>query len=156
MLRRRPDAAEAHSLLGAALLEDKRIDGARAHLERALTADPRCISCLARLAHVAYLAGDDAQCASWLAKATALDPAHAETNLVLGMLENRRGLYDQAIEHLSRVVEQAPGSAKAQYQIALAYRRSGNAAKAREHQEIYDRLIQEQRAKGLGVRGTKE
>jgi tetratricopeptide (TPR) repeat protein len=156
VLRQRPEEPEAHSLLGAALLEEKRIDEARAHLERALAADPRCVSCLARLAQVAYLAGDDARCASWLAKATALDPAHVETNLVLGMLENRKGLYDRAIEHLSRVVEQVPGSARAQYQLALAWRRSGNAAKAREHQQIYDRLIQEQRAKGLGVRGAEE
>jgi hypothetical protein len=53
------------------------------------------------------------------------------------------------------VVEQAPRSAPAQHQLALAYRRSGNAAKAREHQAIYDRLLQEQRAASLGVRGSE-
>jgi len=38
---------------------------------------------------------------------------------------------------------------------SLAYRRSGNAEKAREHQAIYDRLIQEQRAGSVGVRGSE-
>ncbi len=63
------------------------------------------------------------------------------------------GRYDQAIEHLTRVVERAPGYARAQYQLAIAYQRSGNAEKAREHQEIYNRLIQEQKARTIGVRG---
>jgi len=156
VLRYRPEAPEAHSLLGAALLEEKRIDEARTHLELALAKDARCVSCMARLGEVPYLTGDDALCESWLAKALGLDPANAEANLVRGMLESRRGQYDLAIEHLSRVVEQVPGLAKAQYQLALAYRRSGNAAKAREHQEIYDRLLEEESARNVGVRGSGE
>ena len=43
--------------------------------------------------------------------------------------------------------EQSPAYAKAQYQLALAYQRSGNAPKAREHLEIYNQLIQEQKAR---------
>jgi tetratricopeptide (TPR) repeat protein len=156
VLRRRPDAPQAHFLLGAALLEEKRTEEARTHLERALAADPRCVGCLAKLAHVAYLGGDDRQCESWLAKAAALEPGDPETDLVAGMLDNRTGRYDLAIQHLVRVVEQAPDYAKAQYQLALAYRRSGDAEKAREHQAIYDRLIQEQKARSLGVRGSTE
>ncbi len=155
-LRRRPEAPQGHFLLGAALLEEKQADEARTHLERALAADPGCVGCLARLAHVAYLAGDDRQCASWLARAEALDPGNPDANLVAGMLANRTGRHDQAIQHLSRVVEQLPGSASAQYQLALAYRRSGDAEKAREHQAIYDRLIREQKARSIGVRGSED
>ena len=156
VLRQAPRLPHAHYYLGAVLFEQKRTDEARAHLERELAPDPRCVGCMAKLAHVAYLKGDDRQCESWLAKATALDPDDLETNLVSGMLENRTGRYEQAIGHLSRVVEQSPGYAKAQYQLALAYQRSGNAEKAREHQEIYDRLIQEQKARTLGVRGAED
>ena len=72
------------------------------------------------------------------------------------MLENRSGRYDRAIEHLSRVVEQVPGYTKAQYQLALAYQRSGNVQKAREHMEIYNQLIQAQKARTIGVRGSEE
>ncbi len=105
---------------------------------------------------MAYLAGDDASCASWLARAAALDPLHPETNLALGMLENRRRNHDLAVLHLSRVVARVPGSMKAQFQLALAYRRSGNEEKAREHQAIYDRLLREQQARDVGVRGAED
>jgi tetratricopeptide (TPR) repeat protein len=151
--RQSPRLPRAHYYLGAVLVELKRGDEGRAHLKQELARDPRCVACLAKLAYVAYLDGDDRQCESWLAQAAALDPDFAEANLVAGMLANRTGRYDQAIRHLSRVVEQAPASARAQYQLALAYQRSGNAGKAREHQEIYNRLVQEQKARSLGVRG---
>jgi tetratricopeptide (TPR) repeat protein len=153
VLRQAPRLPQANYFLGAVLFEQKRTDQAQARLERELALDPRCHACLAKLAHLAYLKGDDRQCESWLAKAAAIDPGYLETNLVTGMLELRKGRYEQAIAHLTRVVEESPAYAGAQYQLALAYQRSGNAGKAREHQEIYSRLIQEQKAKSIGVRG---
>jgi tetratricopeptide (TPR) repeat protein len=156
VLRQAPSSPEANFYLGAVLFEQKRSDEAKAHLERELALDARCVGCLAKLAHIAYLNGDDRQCESWLGRAAALDPAYVETNLVYGMLENRTGRYDLAIQHLTRVVEQAPDYAKAQYQFALAYQRSGNPQKAKEHLEIYNQLIQAQKARSIGVRGSKE
>jgi tetratricopeptide (TPR) repeat protein len=156
VVRQAPRLPLAHYYLGAVAFEQKRTEEAQAHLEQELALDPRCHPCMSKLAHLAYLKGDDRQCESWLAKATALDPDHLETNLVSGMLDLRKGRYEEAIAHLARVVERAPGSARAQYQLALAYQRSGDAAKAREHQEIYNRLIQEEKARSLGVRGAKE
>lgn len=151
--RQAPRLPQAHYYLGAVAFEQKRTEEAQAHLEQELALDPRCYPCMSKLAHLAYLKGDDRLCESWLAKAAALDPGHPETNLVSGMLDLRRGRYDEAIAHLARVVEQSPGYAPGQYQLALAYQRSGDAAKAREHRQIYDRLIQEQKAKTIGVRG---
>ena len=153
VLRLAPRLPSANYYLGAVLFDQKRTDEAQARLERELALDRRCYRCMAKLAHLAYLRGDDRQCESWLAKAAALHPGDLETNLVAGMLDLRTGRYQQAIGHLARVVEQSPGFSKAQYQLALAYQRNGNAAKAREHQEIYNWLIQEQKAKSIGVRG---
>jgi tetratricopeptide (TPR) repeat protein len=155
VLRRAPRHPQANFYLGAVLFEQKRTEEARVRLERELALDPRCYGCMAKLAHIAYLNGDDGQSQSWLGKAAALDPDYVETNLVSGMLASRAGRYDQAIQHLTRVVAQAPDYAKAQYQLALAYRRSGNAVKAKEHTEIYNRLIQEQKARSIGVRGAE-
>ncbi len=152
-LRLAPSLPHAHFTLGAVLLEQKRVEEARTHLERELASDPRCSACMAKLAQVAYLEGDDRQCESWLAKAKALDPGDLETDLVHGMLANRAGRYDEAIAHLAKVVAASPGYATAQYQLAIAYQRSGNADKAREHQQIYDKLIQEEKARTIGVRG---
>ncbi len=156
VLRRAPGLLQARFYLGAVLFEQNRTEEARAHLERELALDPRCYGCMAKLAHIAYLNGDDRQCESWLARAAALDPGYVETNLVYGLFYNRAARYDQAIQHLSRVVEQAPDYAKAQYQLALAYQRSGNAHKAREHTEIYTRLVQAQKVRSMGIRGSKE
>jgi tetratricopeptide (TPR) repeat protein len=156
VLRRAPAHPQANFYLGAVLFEQKRTDEARARLERELAVDPRCYGCMAKLAHIAYLNGDERLCESWLAKAAALERDYVETNLVSGMLASRQGRYDQAIQHLTRVVAQAPDYATAHYQLALAYRRSGNDRKAKEHTDVYNRLVQEQKARSLGVRGSKE
>ncbi len=155
VLRRQPGLRLANYYRGAVLFELKRYDEAVTHLKRELALDARCAACQAKLAYIAYLNGDDRQCESLLAQATALDPTQPEANLVAGMLQIRTGRYEEAVRHLSRVVEQAPGYATAQYQLALAYQRSGNAEKAREHLEAYDRLIQEQKARAIGVRGAQ-
>jgi Flp pilus assembly protein TadD len=154
LLREAPDYPQANLLLGTALLEQKKPDEARAPLQKELERDPRCTLCMARLAYLSYLKGDDARCRSWLEKAEALRPDDPETNLVFGLLENRAGRYDQAIQRLTRVVERTPADARAQYQLAIAYQRSGNAQKAREHLELYDKLIQEEKARTIGVRGS--
>jgi lipopolysaccharide biosynthesis regulator YciM len=105
---------------------------------------------------MSYLEGDDAACESWLGKAAALDAEDVDTNMVYGMLYNRTGRAALAVERLSRVVQRTPGYAKAQYQLAIAYQRAGEPARAREHREIYDRLIAEQKARTLGVRGSEQ
>ena len=154
LLQRAPGTPRASFYLGAVLFEQKRYDDARTRFERELALDPRCVDCLAKLAHVAYLAGDDGLCQAWLAKAAAIDATHPEASLVSGMLALRAGRYAEAVARLSRVVELSPGYATAQYQLALAYQRSGNPQKAREHFEIYARLIQEEKARTIGVRGS--
>jgi len=154
-LEKAPQSPQASYWMGALRFEQKRYDEAKTRLEQALKLEPRCIDCMAQLAHIAYLSGDDRLCESFLKKAEALDPAHVETNLVAGMLANRAGQYQSAIEHLTRVVERAPNSARAQHQLALAYRRSGNAEQAGEHQAIYERLLKEQQQASLGERGSE-
>jgi tetratricopeptide (TPR) repeat protein len=152
-LRLAPSLPHARYYLGAVLFEQKRVEEAGFHLERELAADPRCEGCMVKLAHLAYLKGDDGQCESWLAKAAALDPDDLEMNLVRGMLANRAGRYDQAILYLTKVVGASPGSMPARYQLGIAYQRSGNPEKAKEHREIYERLVQEEKARTIGVRG---
>jgi tetratricopeptide (TPR) repeat protein len=152
-LRQDPGLPQAHYFLGEVLFALKRFEDARSHMERELSADARCYACMAKLAHIAYLKGDDRQCQSWLAKAAALEPDYPETNLVHGMLASRAGRYDQAILYLTKVVKVSPSHANAQYQLALAYQRSGDSQKAKECLDTYNRLIREQKARSIGVRG---
>jgi tetratricopeptide (TPR) repeat protein len=155
LLRVAPGTPRAHYFLGAVLVEQTRYDEARRHLERELGQDPRCTPCLSRLAHLAYLEGDDEQCKSLLTRASALDPTDVETQMVSGLLAFRQERYEAAIDHLSRVVDRSPSYSVAHYQLAMAYRRAGNAEKAREHFEAYQRLLNEQRARQIGFRGER-
>ena len=154
-LRAAPAPAGADYWMGVVRFEQRRMDEASAHLERELRRDPRCAGCLATLAHVAYLAGDDHRCEELLGRAAAIDPDNLDANLVYGMLYNRTGRADRAIAHLARVVEKAPRHARAQYQLAQAYQRAGDAERAREHREAYERLVREQKARSVGVRGSE-
>jgi len=153
-VRQAPRLPQANYFLGVVLFEQKRTEEARAALERELALDARCSACMAKLAHVAYLAGDDRQCESWLAKAAALEPDHLETNLVAGMLDLRTGRYQQAIGASPPVVGRAvSGLRQAQYPArprlpAERERREGPGAPG-----DLRRLIQEQKAKSIGVRG---
>jgi tetratricopeptide (TPR) repeat protein len=151
--RRAPGAAGAQYLLGSVLVELGDYEAARTHLARELAADPTCVGCLSRLAHLAYLEGREAECDSLLAKASALDPADVETRMIAGLLAFRRERYDAAIEHLAFVVERSPGYMAARYQLAMAYRRVGNAQKAAEQLEAYQQLLREQKAREIGIRG---
>lgn len=155
LIRLAPKTPLANYTLGAVLIDQNRYDEARLHLERELELNPRCIACLSRLAHLAYLQGDDRRCESLLARATALDPEDVETHMVSGLLAFRTGRYPAAVEHLSRVVERLPGYSVAQYQLAMAYRRVGDTEKAREHFDVYQRLLKEQKAREIGFRGEK-
>lgn len=151
--RRAPATAGAHYLLGAVLAELSQYEAARTHLTRELTTNPRCIGCLSRLAHVAYLEGKDAECAALLGRAAAIDPTDIETRMIEGLLAFRTGKYEAAVDHLSYVVERSPSYIAARYQLAMAYRRVGNNAKAAEQLAAYQRLLQEQKARDIGVRG---
>jgi Flp pilus assembly protein TadD len=71
------------------------------------------------------------------------------------MLALRRGQYDAAIQHLSLVVERSPDFPTGRFQLATAYRRAGNADKAREQLEVYQRLLKEQKAREIGFRGER-
>ena len=155
LLRLAPKTPLAHYTLGAVLIDQNRYDEARLHLQRELELNPRCTACLSRLAHLAYLQGDDRRCESLLGEATALDPEDVETHMVSGLLAFRTGRYPAAIDHFSQVVKRLPAYSVAQYQLAMAYRRVGDAEKAREHFDAYQRLLKEQKAREIGFRGEK-
>jgi tetratricopeptide (TPR) repeat protein len=140
VLRENPRQLEANLYLGLVLFAMKRSDEARACFERELALDPSCGACMSKLAHLAYMAGDDRRAESWLEKAVALGSASPETDLIYGMIANRAGKYDVAIRYLSRAVEQVPQSAQAQFQLATAHQRRGNAERAQEHFALYRQL----------------
>ena len=139
--KRNPRFPMVDYALGKVLLDLKETDESERFIRESLKSDPKCAPCLAKLAHIEYLRGHNEECRQLLGKAAALDPEWTETHLVYGLLYNRLGEYKLAVENFARVIERDPEYATAHFQIALAYQRSGNAQKAKEHREIYNRLI---------------
>ena len=69
---------------------------------------------------------------------------------IYGHLYNRLGKYGLAVKSLESAVSENPKHLKAHYQLSIAYRRSGNEAKAKEHLDIYSQLLEAHKAKSLG------
>ncbi len=139
--KRNPGFPMADYSLGKVLLDLKETDEAERYIRDSLKSDPACARCIAKLAHIEYLRGHAEECAALLDKAAALDPEWTETHLVFGLLYNRLGKYDLAVRSLEKAIQGDPEYPTAHFQIALAYQRLGNAEKAREHREIYNRLL---------------
>ncbi len=104
---------------------------------------------MAELALLALMRGDDEGAQLWLGRAARLKPDWAQTQYAYGLLYNRQGKYEQAIGCLEKAVQLALKHLQAQYQLSVAYLRTGNEAKAAEHREIYEQLIEAQKLKSL-------
>jgi protein O-GlcNAc transferase len=150
-----PQTPGVHLYLGLALLELKSNEEARRHFQEELKADPKSYQAMAELGYLAYLDGDNDRCREWLEKARPLNPEWVETNVVSGLLYNRLGRFELAIQFLEEAVKERPDHYKAHYQLALAYRRSGNEIKAREHAAKYDQLVAAEKARQLGGKAPK-
>jgi Flp pilus assembly protein TadD len=152
VLKLSPQVPEVNLYLGLTLLELKENQEARRHFLEELKYSPQSYQAMAELAYLDYLDGDNENCRQWLEKARQLNPDWYEVNMVSGLLYNRQGQFDQAIPCLERVTKDRPNYYKAHFQLSLAYRRSGNETKAKEHADIYDRLVAEEKARMLGAR----
>jgi len=73
-------------------------------------------------------------------KSAGLNPHFADVYLQLGMLYNAQGKKGAALGAFQQAAAADPKSSAAHYQLSLAYRRSGNAAKADEEMKTYDEL----------------
>ncbi len=145
-----PQMPQVNYYMGRVALETKNHEEARRRFEAELKINPNSYPAMAELAYLDYTQGDNEKCLQWLKKAAALGPDYPEVHFVYGLLYNRQGKYDLAIENLEGVVRSNPKHITAQFQLSIAYRRIGNEAKAKEHSEIYDKLLEEHRARTLG------
>jgi tetratricopeptide (TPR) repeat protein len=143
---RNPRFPSVNYHLGAALLELKLTEEAERRLSEELAHDPRCARCLTKLAQIEYLRGRNERCREILDRSLALDQKWTETYLVFGLLYNRLGQYELAVQNLETVVRDLPDFPTGRLQLSVAYQRLGNAEKAKEHREAYNRLIEARRA----------
>jgi len=150
VLEKAPATPMVNYYLGLALVELRQHDEARRHFERELEGNPKSYQAMAQLANLDYLEGENQKCQRWLEKAAGLNPAWEETHFIYGLLYIRLRKYDLAVKSLENVIKQAPQHIKAHYNLSIAYRRSGNEPKAKEHADIYSRLLEAHKARSLG------
>jgi tetratricopeptide (TPR) repeat protein len=137
--------------LGLAHNGIKRYTAGREVLERALAREPDNVEALAALAEAEEGSGDLAAAEGHSQRALAQAPRHATANLVRGLVLMKQERYPEAREALVQAVAADPTSAKAHYQLSLAYARLGDEASSLRHRALYQQALKdsEQRIKDL-------
>src|SRR5262249_48379704 len=114
-----PQTSDLHLYLGLTLLQEKNNEEAKAQFKEQLKAEPGSYQAMAELAYLAYLDGDNEGCRDWLEKARSLNPDWIEIHKVDGLLCNRLGEFDRAVQSLEKVVKEKPSDYQAHFQLSL-------------------------------------
>jgi tetratricopeptide (TPR) repeat protein len=130
ILDQNPNMPGIHYRLGQALLskagDSGPTDEARAEFEKELQVDPHSASSEFVLGELARRAGRWDEAAEHFARAAKLDVGFAEAYIALGMSLTSAGKFAEAIAPLETYVKMEPSDPTGHYQLALAYRRTGN------------------------------
>lgn len=145
-----PEMPEVNYYMGLVALETKNVEEARRYFEAELMINPASYQAMTEMGYLDYAQGDNEKCRQWLEKAASLSPEWPELNFVYGLLYNRLGKYELAVKSLEKAVQGNPRHIKAQFQLSIAYRRIGNEAKAKEHADIYNQLLEAHKERTLG------
>ena len=155
-IARNPGCWMAETNLGSELLERGDIDGAGAHLEKALRLKFDLPEAHNSLTSALFRKGDADAAIAEAHVALNFDPSNAETHAVLGMALMTKGLLDEAIAQLSKAVEILPNYSQphdskavetlpnyshAHYNLALALAGKGETVDAIAH---YEKAIEAQ------------
>ncbi len=138
-----PQRALTLVALGLALNNRKLYDQAAPYLRRGLALEPDSLEAAAALAEAEEGLGELDAAARRAEGVLARDARQPTANLVLGMVEMKRGRHAQARVALTRAVEADPALTKAYYQLSLADARLGDAAAAEQHLSVYRRKLEE-------------
>lgn len=158
-----PDRVTTMTALGLAFNNQKRFEEAAVALRRALELEPQSPEALAALAEAEEGLGELESAEGHALRALAQNPDHVVANLVIGKVRMSQRRYEEARDTLTRAVTADPTSAKAQYQLSLAYARLGDPERSRRHLELYraaqkqaeEYLIELRTQAGLGISGMK-
>ncbi len=130
ILDRNPGLPDIHYRLGQVLLsqagESGPVDDARAEFEKELQVDPRNAAAEFVLGELARRAGRWEEATRHFSRASSLDVGFAEAYIALGMSLASAGKFAEAIPPLQTYVKMVPSDPSGHYQLAIAYRRTGN------------------------------
>lgn len=127
----RPDEPELHEAFGELYLENNDFDAAQRELEQTLAVEPSRTHALYLLGRVYVEKKDNEKAVPYLERALRIQPDLAEANSLLGTAYLRLGQFADAV---SRLEKAAPSdhSGNVHYQLFVAYRKLGQADRARK------------------------
>ena len=132
-IRLRPDYADAHTGLGAALSESGRPDEAIQHFREATRLEPASAFARNNLGLLLYDTGRMSEAVFHLKKAVELDPAEPVAHNSLGLALLRDGQTDAAVVQFEEAVRLKPGFARARANLATALSVKGDYESAIRH-----------------------
>lgn len=99
IIKRRPQSAPAHEILGTALALQGNLPDAVLSLEKAVELSPQQASALTKLGDIALALGEDALAQDYFLRAVAIHGQERRAHQRLGDIFERQGHLEQAVEH---------------------------------------------------------
>jgi Flp pilus assembly protein TadD len=133
--------------VGIAFLNMQRFDEARAILDKSAQRDPRDPRVWFNLGLLEKASGDAQAAIEDFQKVAALDSYDADTQYFLGLIYSQQQQYDKAIAAFRRAIGLNPFQVSAEFGLAQALQRTGDAAHAKEHFDKFQHLTSEKLGK---------
>ncbi|MBO9498732.1 MAG: tetratricopeptide repeat protein [Novosphingobium sp.] len=125
IVARKPEVADAHSIMGVALNAQGKTKEAIASLKRAVKAAPKIASYRSNLGEIQRQSGNLADAIVSLLEAIELDPKNAQAHNNLGIARFDSRNYAEAADAYRKAIELKPDFAEAQNNLGNALRRMG-------------------------------
>jgi tetratricopeptide (TPR) repeat protein len=122
--------ADAHSLMGFVLGQQRELEKALAHLERAIALAPQSAQARYNLGVALWYSGSRDRALSELRQAVALDPAAGDSHAFLGTALREMGDLAAARASLQRAIALLPPTAAVYIDLGITYLRAGDLDKA--------------------------
>jgi tetratricopeptide (TPR) repeat protein len=143
-IAKNPQALNLHFRLGRAILLESHDPGAlaqaRQEFEKELALNPSDAAAEFQVGQILNAAGKPAEALTHFQKALGMAPDFAEAALAVGKMRIQSKQYSEAIPLFEHVVALQPDNEAAHYNLIMAYRNSGRMDKAREEQQVLDKL----------------
>jgi tetratricopeptide (TPR) repeat protein len=143
-IAKNPRAVNLHFRLGRAILleshDPEALARAQKEFEAELALNPSDAAAEFQIGQILNTGSKPAEALQHFQKALDLSPDFAEAALAIGKMRVQAKQYSDAIPLLERVVAIQPNNEGGHYNLMMAYRNSGRMDKAREEQQVLEKL----------------
>jgi len=143
-IAKNPQAVNLHFRLGRAILleshDPEALARAQKEFQSELALNPSDAAAEFQIGQILNTTGKPDEALPHFQKALDLSPDFAEAALAIGKMRVQAKQYSAAVPLLEHVVAVQPNSEAGHYNLMLAYRNSGRVDKAREEQQVLEKL----------------